>query len=38
MVDSAHLRGRLVPSGYERGRMAIDVVFGLKPADDLEAA
>jgi hypothetical protein len=27
----------LVPSSYERARMAIDGVFGLKSADGLEA-
>ena len=28
----------LVPSSYERARLAIDSVFGLKSADGLEAA
>ena len=28
----------LVPSSYERARMAIDGVFGLKSADGLETA
>jgi hypothetical protein len=28
----------LVPSSYERARMAIDGVFGLKSADGLDAA
>lgn len=35
---SAHLRRRLAPSSYERARLTIDSVFGLKSADGLDAA